>query len=137
MLISFSFAGRLQGAAWHREGDPPLDDLPPSLAATVATATVAAAAATTATSPILSGLGFIDSQGPSIDLFAVQGLNSGLGMAIVRHFHETESSRPAGKSVHYYSCGRDFTERSKRALELFIVSFERKVAHIYVHAALL
>src|SRR5262249_4604964 len=57
-----------------------------------------------ATAAFLPRPGFIDRQGPAIDLFAVERLNGRLSFCVAAHLHEAESLRPAGIPVHNHLC---------------------------------
>jgi hypothetical protein len=73
------------------------------LPATAATATATAAARTAATAAAataaaLAFLRFIDTQGATTHILAVQGLDGALRIA-ARHFHEAKAARTAGFAI--------------------------------------
>jgi hypothetical protein len=61
-----------------------------------ATATAAAAAATSAGSPLT---GFVDRQGTTVDLVAVQGRDRGLQALVGLHFDKTKTTRTSGLTI--------------------------------------
>jgi hypothetical protein len=72
----------------------------PATAATATATTAARTAATTAaaTAATLAFLRFIDTQGATTHILAVQGLDGALRIA-ARHFHEAKAARTAGFAI--------------------------------------
>src|SRR4051794_31445174 len=72
--------------------------LPAVFAAAVTAAAAIVSAAATAAALFL-GLGFVDLEVTSVDLFAIEGCDSRFGFFSRRHFDESESARAAGLAV--------------------------------------
>src|SRR5258708_20380979 len=89
--------------AWKRARTPTILVLVPTAtaAATTAAVTAAATAATTATAAAL-GLrpGFVDGEGATLDLFAVQARDCCLGFLVGAHLDKAESLGSARVAVH-------------------------------------
>jgi hypothetical protein len=69
-------------------------------AATAATeSATTAAAATTAATAFFTRPGFVDGQGASAVLLAVEGCNGSLRFLVVGHFDESETFAPAGVPI--------------------------------------
>jgi uncharacterized cupredoxin-like copper-binding protein len=66
---------------------------------TVAAATATAAAAAAATSAGSPLTGFVDRQGTTVDLVAVQGRDRGLQALVGLHFDKTKTTRTSGLTI--------------------------------------
>src|SRR5438309_4083639 len=72
-------------------------------AAATTTATAAAAittAATTGAGALLARTRFVDRQGPTVQIFAIQGAARRIRSFLGFHGHESEAARAAAKTVH-------------------------------------
>jgi hypothetical protein len=80
--------------------------------AATATATISAAAITTA----FAGLGFVDGQGATVELFLVQAGNRFTGSVLFLHFDKTEALAAAGFAILNHFGATDGTELGKELL---------------------
>ncbi len=85
--------------------------------AATASATTKSTSATATTGPLFLGPGFIDGQGATVVLLAVQGSDGGFGLFVGGHFDKSESLAPARVAIvddlsrhHRAVCGEKFLQ---------------------------
>ena len=110
--------------------------------ATVATTAAAAAAtvAATTTTTTATGVGalftrtgLVDSQGASVDVFAVQGFDRGIGFAHIRHGDEGKTLRPASEFVHDDAGLINGAISSELGCQRGLGCFVSEVSNVYFH----
>lgn len=105
-------------------------------AATATTATtVATTTTTTATSvgALFTRTGLVDSQGASVDVFAVQGFDRGIGFAHIRHGDEGKTLRPASEFVHDDAGLINRAISSELGCQRGLGCFVSEVSNVYFH----
>ena len=87
-------------------------------ATTAAVATAAATTTATATRTRRALAGLVHRQGPTIDLLPGEGRDRGLQTVVGLHFHESETTRPAGFTIGDHFGAADGAVGSKHRLEI-------------------
>ncbi len=102
---------------------------------TAAATTVAAATTTTATGvgALFTRTGLVDSQGASVDVFAVEGFDRGIGFAHIRHGDEGKTLRPAGEFVHDDAGLINGAISSELGCQRGLGCFVSEVSNVYFH----
>ena len=102
-------------------------------------APAAAAAAKTAAraGSVGPGTRFVDRQVAALEVLAVQTGDGLLGLVLVRHLDEAETSGLAGELVLDDGRGLDLAESLEGLLQVRLNHIPRKVANVDVHSTLL
>ncbi len=102
---------------------------------TTAATTVAAATTTTATGvgALFTRTGLVDSQGASVDVFAVEGFDRGIGFAHIRHGDEGKTLRPASEFVHDDAGLINRAISSELGCQRGLGCFVSEVSNVYFH----
>ncbi len=102
---------------------------------TAAATTVAAATTTTATGvgALFTRTGLVDSQGASVDVFAVEGFDRGIGFAHIRHGDEGKTLRPASEFVHDDAGLINRAISSELGCQRGLGCFVSEVSNVYFH----
>ena len=109
-----------------------------TVATTTTAATTVAATATTTTAAtgvgaLFTRTGLVDSQGASVDVFAVQGFDRGIGFAHIRHGDEGKTLRPASEFVHDDAGLIDRAISSELGCQRGLGCFVSEVSNVYFH----
>ncbi len=109
-----------------------------TVATTTAAATVAATTTTTTTAAtgvgaLFTRTGLVDSQGASVDVFAVEGFDRGIGFAHIRHGDEGKTLRPASEFVHDDAGLIDRAISSELGCQRGLGCFVSEVSNVYFH----
>lgn len=81
--------------------------------------------------------GNVDRQGPPAEISSVQGVDCGLGFALVVHLHETETTRLAAFAILDYASRFDLAVLGESCSQAFVPDVETEVSYVYVQVALL
>ena len=100
-------------------------------ATTVATATTTTAA--TGVGALFTRTGLVDSQGASVNVFAVEGFDRGIGFAHIRHGDEGKTLRPASEFVHDDAGLIDRAISSELGCQRGLGCFVSEVSNVYFH----
>ena len=109
-----------------------------TVATTTTAATTVAATATTTTAAtgvgaLFTRTGLVDSQGASVDVFAVEGFDRGIGFAHIRHGDEGKTLRPASEFVHDDAGLIDRAISSELGCQRGLGCFVSEVSNVYFH----
>ena len=106
---------------------------PAAAAAEAAPAAAGAARAGT----VRAGPGFVDRQGPALEVLAVQAGDGLVGLFLVRHLDEAEAARLTGELVLDDRRALNRTEGLKGFLDVLLGGGPRNVSDVDVHLPLL
>src|SRR5262249_42007022 len=108
-----------------------------SHAAALARPTAHPAAPAPAGRPVLSRARFVDVQLAPLEILAVQAVDRGLRLRLLRHLEEAEALGLAGDPVLDDGAGGHLAELLERLPELVLGESVREVAYVEVHPCLL
>ena len=72
--------------------------------ASAAATAAAAPAAHIAIAAILSGTGFTDLEGAPLKILAIETIEGGIGLRLIRHLDKSKAARFAAEFILYYHC---------------------------------
>src|ERR1041385_2012897 len=98
-------------------------------AAAAATAVATSATTATATGTFFARPSFIDGQIATVDVFAMQGLDSLVGIFFGFHGHEREAARASAHFVHDQIDVSDRAMCCKQVLQIIFSGVEGKISH--------
>lgn len=101
---------------------------------TAAAATVAATATATAAATLFTRASFVDRQAASINLFKIEGLNGGLGLAVVAHFDEAKTLAAASITILDNRRVLNLAEFRKELLKALACDAISQIANIQTHS---
>ena len=102
-------------------------------AATTVAATATTTTAATGVGALFTRTGLVDSQGASVDVFAVEGFDRGIGFAHIRHGDEGKTLRPASEFVHDDAGLIDRAISSELGCQRGLGCFVSEVSNVYFH----
>ena len=82
-------------------------------------------------------LGNVDRQRPPAQVFSVQRIDRGLGLAIVFHLHEAETTGLAAVAILDYASRFNLAVLGESCPQVFVLGIETEVSYVYVQVALL
>lgn len=82
-------------------------------------------------------LGNVDRQLPPGEVSSVQGVDRGLGFALVVHLHEAETTRLAAVAILDHASRFNLPVLGESCSEVFVLGVETEVSYVYVQVALL
>jgi hypothetical protein len=101
-----------------------------NLPAIVTEIALAASAAEIAAGPLFARPGFVDGQGPTLQVLAVLFGNGLIGLVLAAHFHESESAGLVGELVHDQIAAYHISHLGEQIQDIPLGGLERQVSDI-------